>query len=212
MVVFKVDGSIPISKNLFEISTNNSKFEINIVENAQKYNISAYEVGTPYNNDNRNIDIYVNGKLTPINQAFIAKNEWVSVIFKFSKTATSDSTSYFVAYGSTTSLNISIFSSYSQSIDSKRESIVYNFWGDIDSTNWYNYQTSYTWQTVFGTTNDLSASIGVNTIWDTFLNRNNISQTKSQLTLDDIIPLNMGQYQYETYSSIVKQSIYRSPA
>ena len=108
--------------------------------------------------------------------------------------------------------NIAIFSSYCLPTSTLKESVIYKYWDDIDNAAWNSY-SSNTWKDVFGTFTDLSASSGVNNIWDTFLNRNIITQNKDLLSLDDIIPLTMGNYRYETASSgLTKVYISRSPA
>lgn len=213
MLVFKTEGVATGSQDFLTIPVNGRSYQVSLSAkggDSSRNIISLLENGL-YSTDGREATMYVNGKKAPINRAEISLKEWTSLIIQFVTSASFYDNG--VSVIGTVKTTIGVFSSYSEPIDAKKESVVYNFWDDINNVNWNNYYSNGDyWQDVFAEITDISAKIAIDTIWDTFLGRNIIVQTPDVLTADSIIPLQMGNYEYETYSSISKESIFRSPA
>ena len=213
MLVFKTAGLSTGSEYFLTIPVNGRSYQITMAPKAgdSSRNILSLLENGSYSTDGREAVMYINGKQAPINTAKISLNEWTSLIIQFKTAATfyDNGIRLFGAIRTT----VGIFSSYSQPIDAKRESVVYNFWDDINNVNWYNYYSNGDyWQDVFAEITDISSKIGTDTIWDTFLGRNTIVQAPEVISADNTIILQMGNYEYETYSDTIKESIYRSPA
>jgi hypothetical protein len=133
------------------------------------------EFGGLYSTEGRIADLYINGRLAPINSAEIPLNHWTSLIIRFRTPVSSDSLSYFSVKG-VTKTNISLFSSYSLPLETLKESTVYNSWDEVDNANWNNYSSSDTWIDVFASIIDVSSFSGIGNLWETFLGRNVVVQ------------------------------------
>jgi hypothetical protein len=215
MMVFKTAGLEGNSTtDLFEIAANNSKYKVRISRNTMLANTKNVITITEFDGlgptDGRVANLYINGKLAPINNAQITINQWTNLIIDFIYPASSNSSNYVTVYGNT-STSVSMLSSYSLPLEAKKESISYNFWDDTNNVNWYNYSSQNTWENVFASISSLDTVNTVNTNWKTFLNADIIRQS-SELTLEDDLPLQLGGYEYKTFASTTKKSIYRSPA
>lgn len=215
MLVLKTTGVSTGSSQLLETQVNNNTYSIYVSPGtiSGKNKVLLYENSNPFSGVYEPAKLYINGKMAPINSAEISLNQWTSLIINFNNPAeSSNNTQNYMKILGDVDTNIAIFSSYCLSTSTLKESVIYKYWDDIDNATWYSY-SSNTWKDVFGTFTDLSASSGVNNIWDTFLNRNIITQNKDLLSLNDIIPLTMGNYKYETaVSGLTKVYISRSPA
>lgn len=213
MLVFKTQGVVGETKDIFEISVNNSEYTIQITPslNTDKNILLFKEFAGLYTTDGRLADLYINGRLAPINEAEIPLNQWTSLIIRFKKPSSSDSISYFSVNG-VTKTNVSLFSSYSLPLESKKESTTYNAWEDIDNVNWNNYSSSDTWLDVFASITDVSSSSGIGSIWETFLGRNVVIQQADEFSTDDNAILQTGQYHYKTYLPTITESSYQNPA
>lgn len=213
MVIFKTQGVVGEAKDLFEISVNNSEYTIQISPSlyADKNILVFKEFSGLFPTDGRLADLYINGILAPINNAEISLNQWTSLIIKFRIAASSDSVSYFSVRG-VTKTNVSLFSSYGLPLESKKESITYKTWDDVDDGIWDDYYTSNIWLSVFATIVDVSSFAGVGNLWETFLGRNVVVQQEEEFFSDENSILQTGQYQYKTYLSTKRESIYQNPA
>lgn len=213
MIVFKTEGVISGSETLFSTTLNNKTYSIKMSAKSgdSTKNILNLVESNILNTDGREGILYINGKQAPLNQAEISLKEWTSLIIQFKKPETSSNSEVLVL--GTSKTTIGVFSSYSQPIDAQRESVVYNFWEDINNLQWSSYYVNNDyWENILAEITDISSGVGTDTIWDTFLGRNNIVQVPGVISTDETILLQMGNYQYETYSDTIKQSIYRSPA
>ena len=213
MVIFKTQGVVDETKTIFEISVNNSEYSIEITPSADsnKNTLVFKEFSGLFPTDGRLADLYINGKLAPINNAEISLNEWTSLIIKFRIAASADSSSYFSVRG-VTKTNVSLFSSYGLPLESKKESVTYNTWDDIDDITWNDYYDSNIWLNVFASIVDVSSFSGVGRLWETFLGRNVVVQQEEEFFSDENSILQTGQYRYKTYLNTKRQSLYQNPA
>jgi hypothetical protein len=213
MVVFKTQGVAGELKDIFEISVNNSEYIIRIGPslNTNKNILTLTEFNGLYSTEGRIAELYVNGRLAPINNAEIPLNQWTSLIIRFLNPVSSDSLSYFSVKG-VTKTNISLFSSYSLPLETSKELAIYNSWDEIDNVNWNNYSSSDTWIDVFASILDVSSSSGIGSLWETFLGRNIVVQQVEEFSIDDDSILETGEYQYKTYLATKKESLYQNPA
>jgi hypothetical protein len=213
MIIFKTQGIQEGAENIFEMSINNSEYFVEIVptEDTKKNKLLLKEFGGLFTTEGRLANIYINGILAPINNAEVSLNEWTSLIIRFRSSASSDSVSYFSVNG-VTKTNISLFSSYSLPLETKGESIISNSWAVIDNEDWQYYSDSKTWSEVFASIKDIQSFSGIGSVWETFLGTNKIAQQQGAFEVDEEPFLKTSQYQYKTYFSTTKESIYQSPA
>lgn len=166
----------------------------------------------------KTVNLYINSKLAPLNNAEYTVNTWNALIIEFIKpTTTTGSNGFFTLNGyasATLTTNISNFAFFSTSQEQTVESIVYNYWEDVNNENWYNYTTTAptTWGGLLSITTSIKSNLSAVDIWNNILGRNIVTAiTTNAQTTDDLLPLQLGQYQYKTYIDIAKKTIVQSP-
>ena len=213
MLIFKTQGVVGETKDLFEISVNNSEYTIQIMPSlySDKNILVFKEFSGLFPTDGRLADLYINGRLAPINNAEISLNQWTSLIIKFRITASSEGNNYFSVKG-VTKTNVSLFSSFGLPLEFKKESVTFNTWDDIDDVTWNEYYASNIWLNVFASIIDVSSFAGIGSLWKTFLGRNVVGQQEEEFFSNENSILQTGQYRYRTYLSTKRESLYQNPA
>jgi len=227
MIFFKTNGRLPTATTaftLFTIKANGKfyKFRLNPVTGKDDTNKISVYVGTSEANvavqteAKKTVNLYQNKSLAPLNDFQFKKNQWIFMIIEFiNPIASTDS--YFQITNGTEGVvtNVSNFSYYCLNSAEQVQYFTTNTWGDIDNVNWYNYiSNSLTWQNVLSTTTNLRPTGKVTDIWNSYFGVNSITQTNNATiaeTINDIIPLQLGNYEYKTYQDIVKTSKIQSP-
>jgi hypothetical protein len=143
------------------------------------------------------------------------RNQWTFIIVEFINPVASADSYFQVNSGTGLATNISNFSYYCLNSSEQVQYVTNNSWGDIDNANWYNYTSnSLTWGDVFQTVTNSRPVGTVTDIWSSYFGVNTITQVNNATvaeTIDDIIPLQFGSYEYKTYQDIVKTSKTQSP-
>lgn len=230
LVFFKSSGNVyPVVSTtpIFTMSINGRSYSIRTkaVENKPNINVLSVFSG-PLSSSiqqetetKKTVNLYINSKLAPLNNAEYTINTWNALIIEFiNPTTTTGSNGFFTlnGYASATTLttNISNFAFFSTSQEQTVESIVYNYWEDVNNENWYNYTTTAptTWGGLLSITTSIKSNLSAVDIWNNILGRNIVTAiTTNAQTTDDLLPLQLGQYQYKTYIDIAKKTIVQSP-
>jgi len=163
----------------------------------------------------KTINIYQNRIRTPLNDCQFKKDQWTFIILEFLNPVSSIDSFFQVVSGTGLATNISNFSYYCLNTAEQVQYTTYNYWNDIDNVNWYNYTSnSFTWQDVYATKTNSRPQGSVTDIWNSFFGVSAITQVNNSTvaeTIDDIIPLQLGNYEYKTYQDIIKVSKIQSP-
>ena len=214
MIVFKVNAFPTSSFTLFGISTNSKLYTISLGTDGTLYCYDTSDNSFFPTAQISNVSFWLNGISQRSNSCKIDKN-WNSLVITFNDANTSSTASlnnYINIYSdSNINTNVAIISSHSLKSTKLDESVIYKYWKEYLGQHWYDY-TSVTWKNVYGTFIDVSEITGASNIWDTFLQRHSVVQT-DLMTTNDIIPLTLGKYSYETIASgLNKVYISQSPA
>lgn len=231
LVFFKSSGNVYSTNiantSIFNMFINGTSYSIRTkaIENKPNINVLSVYSGSISNQQQqetetkKTVNLYINSKLAPLNNAEYTINTWNALIIEFiNPKTTTGSGGFFTlnAYPSATALttNISNFAFFSTSQEQTVESVVYNYWEDINNENWYNYTTTAptTWGGLLSTTTSIKSNLSAVDIWNNILGRNVVTAiTTNAQTTDDLLPLQLGQYQYKTYIDIAKKTIVQSP-
>jgi hypothetical protein len=228
MFFFKTNGREPgttAAFTLFTIKANGKyyKLRLNPVTGKDDTNRLSVYVGSSAANvyqekeNKKTVNLYQNKILAPFNDLQFKKNQWTFIIVQFIN-PTASANSYFEITNGTEGVvsNVSNFSYYCLNSAEQVQYVTSNFWTDIDNVNWYNYTSnSLTWQDVLLTRTNSKPIGNVIDIWNSYFGVSTITQVNNATvaeTINDIIPLQFGNYEYKTYQDIVKTSKTQSPA
>ena len=227
MFFFKTSGYTggTISSTVFTIKANGKFYRLRFRPITGKPNKNSISVfvnttlsATPLleTEKKKSVNLYQNKILAPFDNFEFDLNQWTFIILEFlNPLAAADS--YFEITNGTAGVvtNVSNFSYYSLNAAEQVQYVNYNTWGDIDNVNWYNYTSnSLTWANVFATITNSRSSGSVTDIWNSYFGLSTVLPTNNATiaeTVDDIIPLQFGNYEYKTYQDIVKVSKIQSP-
>jgi hypothetical protein len=163
----------------------------------------------------KTVNLYQNKVLAPLNDFQFKRDQWTFIIMEFLNPVASTDSYFQVNSGTGLATNISNFSYYCLNTAEQVQYVTYNTWDDINNANWYNYTSnSSTWQDVYSTKTNSRPVGSVTDIWSSFFGVSAITQVNNSTvaeTIDDIIPLQLGNYEYKTYQDIVKTSKLQSP-
>jgi hypothetical protein len=226
MFFFKTSGKNPGDTtvvSLFTIKANGKfyKIRINTVTGKDDTNKLSVFVGTTEINVSeqteakKTVNLYQNKVLAPLNDFQFKRDQWTFIIMEFLNPVASTDSYFQVNSGTGLATNISNFSYYCLNTAEQVQYVTYNAWDDINNANWYNYTSnSLTWQDVYSTKTNSRPVGSVTDIWSSFFGVSAITQVNNSTvaeTIDDIIPLQLGNYEYKTYQDIVKTSKLQSP-
>ena len=152
---------------------------------------------------------------TPVGSFEYKAGMWTYVAIKFppSPSSASFKDSYIQVNSNTAcSLTMGHFAYYANTNNELKEYFRYNYWDDINNSNWYNIKQNNTWQTVYYSLINAKIIDNIQTLFNTFAGNNVINQTSVVYDETDSRMLTITNPEFRIYLDISKKLISKIPA